>query len=72
MDVEKWFLTARERGNPACTLPAWCAGNAVQPLVNGATYFAHLTEAVQALPRKESYANVQELARALTRTEGTP
>ncbi|MFI8067357.1 DUF2795 domain-containing protein [Streptomyces sp. NPDC086033] len=31
-----------------------------------------LTEAVEGLPHKESYANVQELARALTRTEGTP
>ncbi|WP_020133303.1 DUF2795 domain-containing protein [Streptomyces sp. 351MFTsu5.1] len=31
-----------------------------------------LTEAVAGLPRKERYANVQELARALTRTEGTP
>ena len=30
-----------------------------------------LVEAVEALPRKENYANVQELARALTRTEGT-
>src|SRR4051794_10365553 len=49
LDVAKWFLTARERGNPACRLPAWCAGNAVQPLVNGAAYFARLTEEVQAL-----------------------
>ena len=49
MDVEKWFLTARERGNPACSLPPWCAGNTVEPLVNGATYFAHLAEEVQAL-----------------------
>jgi len=31
-----------------------------------------LAEAVEGLPRKENYANVQELARALTRTEGTP
>jgi hypothetical protein len=31
-----------------------------------------LTEAVEGLPHKENYANVQELARALTRTEGTP
>ncbi|WP_053850373.1 DUF2795 domain-containing protein [Streptomyces sp. NRRL B-24085] len=31
-----------------------------------------LTEAVEGLPRKENYATVQELARALTRTEGTP
>ncbi|MFF0089742.1 DUF2795 domain-containing protein [Streptomyces canus] len=30
-----------------------------------------LAEAVEGLPRKENYANVQELARALTRTEGT-
>lgn len=29
-----------------------------------------LAEAVEGLPRKENYATVQELARALTRTEG--
>lgn len=49
MDVDDWFLTAPERGNPACRLPAWCQGNAVRPLVNGVTYFARLTEEVQAL-----------------------
>ncbi|MFK4104681.1 DUF2795 domain-containing protein [Streptomyces sp. NPDC019531] len=31
-----------------------------------------LADAVEGLPRKENYGNVQELARALTRTEGTP
>ncbi|MFF1307910.1 DUF2795 domain-containing protein [Streptomyces sp. NPDC058307] len=30
-----------------------------------------LVEAVEELPRKENYTNVQELAQALTRTEGT-
>jgi len=31
-----------------------------------------LAEAVEELPREERYANVQELAQALTGTEGTP
>jgi phosphatidylserine/phosphatidylglycerophosphate/cardiolipin synthase-like enzyme len=49
LDVDDWFLTAPERGNPACGLPAWSAGNAVHPLVNGVAYFARLVEAVQAM-----------------------
>lgn len=49
MELGTWFLTAQERGNPACRLPAWCAGNEVRALVNGAAYFARLAEEVQAL-----------------------
>jgi phosphatidylserine/phosphatidylglycerophosphate/cardiolipin synthase-like enzyme len=46
---EDWFLTDRERGNPATRLPLWCEGNAVRPLVHGATYFPRLAEEVAAL-----------------------
>uniref|UniRef100_A0A5Q5BLV3 Phospholipase D/Transphosphatidylase n=2 Tax=unclassified Mycobacterium TaxID=2642494 RepID=A0A5Q5BLV3_MYCSS len=48
-DVSDWFLTADERGNPDTTLPAWCAGNRVEPLVHGATYFDRLATEVEAL-----------------------
>jgi phosphatidylserine/phosphatidylglycerophosphate/cardiolipin synthase-like enzyme len=50
-----WFLTAAERDNPATDLDrrhpdgiAWSAGNTVEPLIHGATYFACLLEAVRA------------------------
>jgi phosphatidylserine/phosphatidylglycerophosphate/cardiolipin synthase-like enzyme len=49
MAEDDWLLTPRERGNPAYRLPGWCAGNAVTPLVNGATYFARLAAEVAAL-----------------------
>lgn len=49
MDRDAWFLTAAERGNPACTIPPWSTANAVRPLVNGATYFARLAAEVDAL-----------------------
>ncbi len=48
--VARWFLSAAERGNPATDIDrlpasnpgAWCGGNAVRPLVHGATYFDRL------------------------------
>ena len=43
-DVERWLLTAEERGNPATALPAYTEGNLAVPLVHGATYFARLYE----------------------------
>jgi phosphatidylserine/phosphatidylglycerophosphate/cardiolipin synthase-like enzyme len=49
VDLTDWFLDARERGNPAYRLPDWCEGNAVTPLVNGATYFARLVDRVRVL-----------------------
>src|SRR4051812_7069876 len=49
MRHDDWFLTDGERGNPACSLPAWCTGNQVRPLVDGAQYFARLVEEVSAL-----------------------
>ncbi|KUI01358.1 phospholipase [Mycolicibacterium acapulense] len=49
MNVEEWFLTEQERGNPASDIPAWCEGNRVEPLVHGSTYFDHLATEVEAL-----------------------
>ena len=42
----QWFLTAEERGNPASQITASSAGNRVQPLVHGATYFDALVDEV--------------------------
>ena len=42
--LPRWFLTAEERGNPASDLRAFTTGNQVEPLVNGATYFARLCD----------------------------
>ena len=51
--MTQWFLTARERGNPATRLDtrhpdgvAWSEGNLVRPLIHGATYFAELFQRV--------------------------
>ncbi|MFC4950270.1 phospholipase D family protein [Pseudonocardia sp. GCM10023141] len=49
MAADDWLLTARERGNPRWRMPAWCSGNAVTPLVNGATYFDRLVDEVGSL-----------------------
>ncbi len=49
--IEDWFLTTAQRGNPASTLADWCAGNRVEPLVHGATYFDRLVTEVEALRR---------------------
>lgn len=55
MDAD-WLLTSVERGNPASDIDrrhlddrAWTRGNLVEPLVEGATYFARLYEVVSAL-----------------------
>ena len=47
MELDDWFLTAAERGNPATGIDrrhahAWTTGNEVRPLIHGATYFAAL------------------------------
>ncbi|MPQ98034.1 phospholipase [Modestobacter sp. I12A-02628] len=47
--VEKWLLSAEERGNAATTIPAWTAGNRVEPLVHGSTYFDRLVTEVDTL-----------------------
>jgi hypothetical protein len=51
-----WFLTAAERGNPSTRIDsrhaagtAWSAGNNVQPLIHGATYFEELEARVAAM-----------------------
>ena len=41
---QDWFLTAEQRGNAATRLRASSHGNAVRPLLDGATYFRVLTE----------------------------
>ena len=53
-DVDDWFLTAQERGNPHTELDsrhadgaAWSTGNLVRPLVHGATYFSELLAAIR-------------------------
>ncbi len=50
-DPARWFLTAAERGNPHTRVDerfggdvAWSTGNRVEPLVDGAAYFAALLE----------------------------
>src|SRR5690349_20209206 len=52
--VDKWFLTAQERGNPHTELDsrhadgaAWSTGNLVRPLVHGAAYFSELLAAIR-------------------------
>ncbi|HEU0102968.1 MAG TPA: phospholipase D-like domain-containing protein [Mycobacteriales bacterium] len=57
MDLSSWFLSTAERDNPATVLdsrhgPAglpWTEGNAVRPLVHGATYFPRLHAVVDGL-----------------------
>lgn len=53
MTGQEWLLTAAERGNDVTELDrrrgagmAWSDGNAVTPLVHGATYFARLLEVI--------------------------
>ncbi|HEX7460903.1 MAG TPA: phospholipase, partial [Dermatophilaceae bacterium] len=53
MPTSQWFLTSGERGNPSTRLDtrhpgdvAWTEGNAVRPLIHGATYFAELHQRV--------------------------
>jgi phosphatidylserine/phosphatidylglycerophosphate/cardiolipin synthase-like enzyme len=53
---ESWFLAAGERGNLATRIderraggPAWTAGNRIEVLVHGATYFRRLQQVVEGL-----------------------
>jgi phosphatidylserine/phosphatidylglycerophosphate/cardiolipin synthase-like enzyme len=50
-DLAEWFLTAGERGNPATSIPDWCTGNRVEPLIHGSTYFDRLATAVTQMRR---------------------
>ncbi|KHL16045.1 phosphatidylserine/phosphatidylglycerophosphate/cardiolipin synthase-like enzyme [Mumia flava] len=54
-DPERWLLTRSERDNPYTQIDdrydgdrAWSTGNQVDPLIDGATYFAALHEALEA------------------------
>ena len=49
MAVDEWLISTAERGNPASSLPAWSDGNAVRPLVHGASYFERLVSEIEAL-----------------------
>lgn len=42
-----WFLSTSERGNPASEIRSWTTGNHVEPLVDGAVYFARLHESLR-------------------------
>lgn len=53
--AHEWFLTARERGNPATRIDtdhpdglAWTRGNLARPLIHGSTYFAELCARIEA------------------------
>jgi phosphatidylserine/phosphatidylglycerophosphate/cardiolipin synthase-like enzyme len=55
VDLDRWFLSGAERGNPHTGLDdrrsdgtAWSTGNEVRPLVHGRVYFAELQAAVRA------------------------
>jgi phosphatidylserine/phosphatidylglycerophosphate/cardiolipin synthase-like enzyme len=47
--IRCWFLTDRERGNPATDLRGWTTANTVEPLVDGTAYFPALLTALRRL-----------------------
>ncbi|MEO8328687.1 MAG: phospholipase D-like domain-containing protein [Candidatus Nanopelagicales bacterium] len=56
MNLQDWFLTADQRGNPSTDLDrrhgnglAWTTGNDIRALVHGAVYFGELLERVRAM-----------------------
>ncbi len=56
MRLDDWFLTPEERGNPMTEIDsdqpagvAWTEGNLVTILIEGATYFTRLAEAIESL-----------------------
>src|SRR5690242_6394621 len=57
MTLEDWLLSPDERGNPATRIDdrhagsAWSSGNAVRPLIHGATYFSELQRCVDGLQK---------------------
>ena len=44
--IEDWFLVDAERRNRASDIRNWTTGNAVEPLVDGASYFPALHDAL--------------------------
>jgi len=59
-----WFVTDDERGNDAASVRGFTVGNAVTPLVHGASYFPRLLRAVERL------GSGDELFLASFRTDG--
>ncbi|MFC7550413.1 phospholipase D family protein [Plantactinospora sp. GCM10030261] len=49
MAIEEWFLSARERANPASGIPTWSRGNLAVPRIHGAEYFDRLVTEVAEL-----------------------
>lgn len=49
VSVEDWYLSWRERGNPATAIPAWTRANEVEALIHGSVYFDRLVAAVDRL-----------------------
>ena len=61
MPLDRWFLTAEERGNPASGVDgerangaAWTEGNLVSALIHGRSYFARLHDCLRSLQRGDS------------------
>ena len=50
-ELADWFLTTEQRGNPATSMPDWCTGNQIEPLIHGATYFDRLAAEVDEMRR---------------------
>jgi hypothetical protein len=55
-EVQHWFLTVAERGNPATDIDrrrgdgrGWTEGNLVEPLVHGTSYYPRLLAALREL-----------------------
>jgi phosphatidylserine/phosphatidylglycerophosphate/cardiolipin synthase-like enzyme len=62
MDVDDWFLTPDERGNPNTKIDArrgdgraWTEGNLVGPAMHGKAYFAELVRCAQDLGRGDLF-----------------
>ena len=51
--LPKWFLTDGERRNDASDIRPWTTGNLVEPLVDGATYFARLYQELSTAGRAD-------------------
>jgi phosphatidylserine/phosphatidylglycerophosphate/cardiolipin synthase-like enzyme len=61
--IERWFLSASDRGNPATELDdgrpaevAWSLGNAARHVIHGAHYFRRLYEELNAVGRGDRVA----------------
>jgi len=50
-ELTDWFLTTEQRDNAATSVPNWCTGNRVEPLIHGSTYFDRLATEVAEMRR---------------------